>query len=454
MKLGLNAAHQLIVTSSSQAGECSDHAESASESLPRNKVAQRVLDEGDTYSASSEFVQKDDRRVGNHKDCTVSGLPNKSSSDHRGDIKPQSSQDVGYDNDTGNSELLPQNEEEDSRMQVLPRFRKMMTSDSLNKKAIKDVPCHSTFRSPSSTCHSQEVIPVAQQYRHLSIPTTEPKSGSSSAPRSLLQKVLSRSGASIPLKQFSFREDEIEFVDIIGESFEEECHARMFRITAGGRNFALKHKYWESDMSQSLSQYPLPNQRFDHESTTYARTAHLQDLPTSPVPKCYGYVELTKIPQARSRHQRNPFRSTWFSTAAYLDFLIQEEDRRGTENQQRKRYFRDKPPSACILRGIVLEEIPSGSLERRTLSHPSKLINSGRESLARLHECGVTHGDVGDLRHALVAKSGRVVWVGFANSYAYRQGALQKFSKRAETEMRLWDSLFVKRRPRPRKQQA
>ncbi|XMA19767.1 hypothetical protein WAI453_012558 [Rhynchosporium graminicola] len=240
MKLGLNAAHQLIVTSSSQAGECSDHAESASESLPRNKVAQRVLDEGDTYSASSEFVQKDDRRVGNHKDCTVSGLPNKSSSDHRGDIKPQSSQDVGYDNDTGNSELLPQNEEEDSRMQVLPRFRKMMTSDSLNKKAIKDVPCHSTFRSPSSTCHSQEVIPVAQQYRHLSIPTTEPKSGSSSAPRSLLQKVLSRSGASIPLKQFSFREDEIEFVDIIGESFEEECHARMFRITAGGRNFALK----------------------------------------------------------------------------------------------------------------------------------------------------------------------------------------------------------------------
>ncbi|CZT53258.1 uncharacterized protein RSE6_14735 [Rhynchosporium secalis] len=336
MKFGANNSHEL-----------------GNSNLP---LRDRVINNTDPSSPESpnDFVQEDDRRVGSHKDRTVSVVPqddyveNKSSSDHRGDIKLQSSQHVGYDNETENSELLPENEEEDSRMQILPCFRKIKTSDSLNKKPIKDVPCHSTFRSPSPTCYSQEVFTVAQQNRHLPVPTTKPKSGSSSAPRSLLQKVHSRSGASIPLKQFSFREDEIEFVDIIGESFEEECHARTFRITAGGRNFALKHKYWESDMSQSHSQYPPPNQRFDQESTTYARTAHLQDLPTSTVPKCYGYVELTKIPQARSRHQRNPFRSTWYSTAAYLDFLIQEEDCRGTENQQWKRYFRDKPPSACF----------------------------------------------------------------------------------------------------------
>ncbi len=176
----------------------------------------------------------------------------------------------------------------------------------------------------------------------------------------------------------------------------------------------------EDDISQSHPQFPLPNQRFDRESTTYARTAHLQGLPSSPIPKCYGYVELTKIPQARSRHRRNPFRSTPYTSVAYLDFLIQGEDRIGSENQQWRRYFRDRPPSTCILRGIVLEDIPSYSLLDRNLSHQLKLISSGRESLARLHECGVLHGDVGDLHHALIANSdGRIVWVGFGMSYPY-----------------------------------
>lgn len=91
----------------------------------------------------------------------------------------------------------------------------------------------------------------------------------------------------------------------------------------------------------------------------------------------------------------------------------------------------------------------------RNLSHQPKLISSGRESLARLHECGVLHGDVGDLHHALVAKSHeRIVWVGFGMSYPYGQGALRDFDKRAAMEVRLWESLFAKRRPRLRKQKA
>jgi hypothetical protein len=91
----------------------------------------------------------------------------------------------------------------------------------------------------------------------------------------------------------------------------------------------------------------------------------------------------------------------------------------------------------------------------RNLSHQPKLISSGRESLARLHECGVLHGGVGDLHHALVAKShGRIVWVGFGMSYPYGQGALRDFDKRAAMEVRLWESLFAKRRPRLRKQKA
>jgi hypothetical protein len=207
-------------------------------------MTQRVLEAGDTYNASSECVQKDDGLGGSHKGRTASVIPkddyveNKSSSDHMGGTNFQSSQDGGYDND--NSEFLPENEEEDSTMQVLPRFRRIITTDSIDKKLTKDVPCHSIFRSPSHTRHSQGVIAITQQNRHLSFPTTKKKSGVSKAPRSLLQKVLSRPGASIPLNKFSFLEDEIEFVDIIGETTEEQHHARIFRITAGGRSFALK----------------------------------------------------------------------------------------------------------------------------------------------------------------------------------------------------------------------
>jgi hypothetical protein len=234
--------YHIIETSSSQDDEPNNHAES--ESLLRNQMTPRVLQAGDTYNASSECVQKDDGLGGSHKGRTASVIPkddyveNKSSSDHMGGTNFQSSQDGGYDND--NSEFLPENEEEDSTMQVLPRFRRIITTDSINKKLTKDVPCHSIFRSPSHTRHSQGVIAITQQNRHLSFPTTKKKSGVSKTPRSLLQKVLSRPGASIPLNKFSFLEDEIEFVDIIGETNEEQHHARIFRITAGGRSFALK----------------------------------------------------------------------------------------------------------------------------------------------------------------------------------------------------------------------
>jgi hypothetical protein len=88
--------------------------------------------------------------------------------------------------------------------------------------------------------YSQEVITINRPNRHFSIPTTKKKLGVSKAPQSLLQQVLTRPGVSIPLNKFSFLEDEIEFVDIIGETTEEQHHARIFRITAGGRSFALK----------------------------------------------------------------------------------------------------------------------------------------------------------------------------------------------------------------------
>ena len=232
--------YHIIETSSSRDDE-PNHAES--ESLPRNQMTQRVLEAGDTYNASSECVQKDNGLGGSHKGRTASVIPKddyvekKSLSDHMG-TNFQSSQDDGCDND--NSEFLPENEEEDSTIQVLPRFRRIITIDSINKKLTEDVPCHSIFRSPSHTRHSQGVIAITQQNRRLSFPTTKKKSGVSKAPRSLLRKVLSRPGASIPLDKFSFLEDEIEFVDIIGETTEEQHHARIFRITASGRSFALK----------------------------------------------------------------------------------------------------------------------------------------------------------------------------------------------------------------------
>ncbi len=127
----------------------------------------------------------------------------------------------------------------------------------------------------------------------------------------------------------------------------------------------------------------------------------------------------------------------------------------GSENRQWRRYFRDRPPSACILRGLVLEDIPSFTLVDKNLSSQPKLMSSGRESLARLHECGVLHGDVGDLRYALVANSdGRIVWIGFSMSSLCKPSLVQDFSKRAATEVRLWESFFPKQCPRLRKQKA
>jgi hypothetical protein len=107
-----------------------------------------------------------------------------------------------------------------------------------------------------------------------------------------------------------------------------------------------------------------------------------------------------------------------------LDFVIQLEDRIGSENRQWRHYFRDRPPSACILRGTVLENISSYSLVGIKLSHQPKLISSGREILARLHKCDVLHSDISNLHHALVANlDRRIVWVGFAISFLSKQRA-------------------------------
>ncbi|TVY36493.1 hypothetical protein LOCC1_G008208 [Lachnellula occidentalis] len=339
-----------------------------------------------------------------------------------------------------------------------------LSKDDLNSKALarnqdkkKDgryqIPSPNTtiFSSPFYTPRNQRdqgVIPITRpNQQHLLLARTKTKPHTA---QNLLRAVLSRPGAPIPLDKFGFLEDEIEFVDILNDECDGELHSRIFRITAGGRSFALKHKYKERDKPHR--QYPLPNQDFDHESAVYARTAHLQHLPSSPIPKCYGYVELTKIPQARSRHHRHPFRSSPYWSPAYLDFLIQQDEDIVLENQQWKRYFRDKPPSACILRGIVLEEIPSWTLVNAGLVHQPKLERSGREGLARLHACGMLHGDVGDLNHALIRKSdSQVIWVGFASSRAHWKKGMRDFNTRAAAEIRRWESFFPKTAPTPRK---
>jgi hypothetical protein len=127
-------------------------------------------------------------------------------------IRTGSSQNVNCAN---KPEFLPENEEGDSRFQVLPRFRRTTSIDIHNLGGIA-----ATRQDP--------------------FPTVKKKLGISQAPRILLRKVLSRPEALIPLNKFSFLEDEIEFVDIIGEASEEQRHARIFRITAGERSFALK----------------------------------------------------------------------------------------------------------------------------------------------------------------------------------------------------------------------
>ncbi|TVY14929.1 hypothetical protein LARI1_G006058, partial [Lachnellula arida] len=392
----------------------------------RNQTTPQVLEVGDICNASNTRVRDGERnrdldRHGLFSCCTASTdayIDNKLSSDLiRGPA-------ICLPKDDTNSKALARNqdEEKDGRFQV-------PSLDTTN------------FSSPFYTPRNQRnqgVIPITRpNQQHLLLPRTKTKPHMA---QNLLRIVLLRPGALIPLDKFSFLEDDIEFLDILNDAFDGERCAIIFRITAGGRSFALKvaststfHKYREGD--KPYPQYPLPNQRFDHESAVYART----HVPSSPIPKCYGYVELTKIPQARSRHYRDLFRSTRFNFPAYLDFLIQREDRIGSENQQWKRYFRDKPPSACILRGIVLEEIPSWSLVGRDLAHQPKLASSGREGLARLHEYGVLHSDVEDLHHALVRKSdSRVIWVRLATSHPYWKRGLRDFKARAALELGLW----------------
>jgi hypothetical protein len=188
-------------------------------------MTQQVLEVGDTYNASSRCVQKDHGLEGNHKGCTASGaipkdeyVEKESSSDYMGGTNFQSSQDGRCDND--NSEFLLENKEV-STIQVLPRSRKIITIDSINKKLPEDVPCHSIFRSPLYTRHSKGVIAIAQQNRHLSFLTTKKKPGILTASRSLFQKILSRLKASIPLNKFIFLKDKIEFINIISEITKE-----------------------------------------------------------------------------------------------------------------------------------------------------------------------------------------------------------------------------------------
>ncbi|TVY86958.1 hypothetical protein LAWI1_G005578, partial [Lachnellula willkommii] len=134
----------------------------------------------------------------------------------------------------------------------------------------------------------------------------------------LLRIVLLRPRALILLDKFSFLEDDIEFLDILNKLFAFRARAIIFRIAAGGRNFALK-------VARRVIS-PIHNTLFQTNALTinplYMRALHIFSI----------YLILRSLNQ-------------W------------------------KRYFRDKPPSACILRGIVLEEIPSWSLVGRDLAH-------------------------------------------------------------------------------------
>lgn len=235
------ASNCRIRTELLQDTNCSNNSKSLS--LPRNQISQQVLKTGNTDNTGSEGVQRDNGVGGDHTDCTASRaitkddrFENKALSDHIGDIKSQCSQN----NRCQNFELLSENKDEASIIHVPPLYYSITTINPINQQLDEEVPCHSIFGSPSQMRHSRRAVAITQQNGHLSLPTIEKRSRVSKAPRSLLRKVLSRPRASIPLDKFRYLEDEIEFVDIIGETTEEQHHARIFRIAAGGRDYALK----------------------------------------------------------------------------------------------------------------------------------------------------------------------------------------------------------------------
>ncbi|APA09043.1 predicted protein [Sclerotinia sclerotiorum 1980 UF-70] len=92
-------------------------------------------------------------------------------------------------------------------------------------------------------------------------------------------------------QKFKYSESEITILEVIGP----RDHSMVYRISAGGRKFALKiHKYENSDIS--LSGIPKLNIFFERERSAYNRLSRASELPPASIPKYYGYINFTKPP--------------------------------------------------------------------------------------------------------------------------------------------------------------
>ena len=172
------------------------------------------------------------------------------------------------------------------------------------------------------------------------------------------------------------------------------------------------------------------------------------------VPKCFGYLDLTRPPQvvAEGRRPRHPFRSTRYRPAVFLDFLTltPEEEEQGSQLgesneviRQWQHYF--KTASKVILRGLVFQEIDTRILEEADLvkGKETSLFSSGWDGLARIHKAGVLHGDVKNIENALVTPiDERIVWVDFSMARTCSQMQRHKFERLAAAELVRWAAHF------------
>ncbi|KFY56416.1 hypothetical protein V496_06707 [Pseudogymnoascus sp. VKM F-4515 (FW-2607)] len=240
-------------------------------------------------------------------------------------------------------------------------------------------------------------------------------------------------------REFEYSETEIKILKVIGSG----DHAVVYRISAGGKTFALKvHKYKNEAILAPGT--PKLNVFFESERDAYTRLSSMSGSPLAPIPKCHGYMRFKEPPQVNvpGSIPRKLFKSTPYRPAVYTDFLTRRGHNKSIQNDPWKDYFLNKSRN-CILQGLVLDEIVKTRHICDSDVSNLDIARSGREGLEAFHKRGVLHGDVKNRLNAMVSASeNRVIWLDFSMGETNANNSDTSFARKASLEIRHWNRYF------------
>lgn len=132
-------------------------------------------------------------------------------------------------------------------------------------------------------------------------------------------------------------------------------HAMVYRIAAGGRNFALKvvsisiynqcyvsliTNHWHKYTTEPYPEQARPNIFFETERAAYSRLFSTGKSPRAPIPICHGYVKLPRPLHERYRCW-DTYSASFGSPAAFNTYLVGRVLRHGGRSQGFLAYAED-----------------------------------------------------------------------------------------------------------------